>query len=411
MKLTQKLNSQYVSYSLAIFIIVGIALFIVLKNIVNEDTDEKLENTFEQIELLISEKPQSLNLYPTINVNQGLEKPFNKYFSDTTLLVNDELEEYRQLIGSVTIENVHYKIIVRELGIESSDLLSTLAVVILIGFLFLILSLYVINKRITQTTWLPFYYNLEKLKQFSLQSSKPFIPTKTDTEEFNEMNIVLKSLTDKVISDYDNLKKFSENASHELQTPLAIIRTKIEAILDENTLSSTQVEKMQSIYQNINRLSKINKGLILLTKIENKQFTGQEEISLNDIIKNQIENFSELIEMKHLVFDYHFQSDWKIKGDKILVEMLVNNLFANSILHNIENGQLIIELDNYLLKFSNSGERIISENEKLFERFYKSGATGSTGLGLAISKQICLSMGLNISYTFENQLHIFKISF
>lgn len=411
MKLIRKLNKQYITYTFIVLTIAAISLFFVLKSLVEEETNEKIINTYKQIELLVKNRPEELELYPLISVSLDSSILEGRYFSDTTINIKNDAEEFSQLVVYTNIQGQKYKITVREFGIESDDILGSLIIVILLSFIGLLILLYLINKRISTRIWNPFFENLEKLKQFSLLSSNPFIPTETDTDEFNDMNFVLKSLTDKVISDYDNLKKFSENASHELQTPLAIIRTKIEAILDENTLSSTQVEKIQAIYQNVNRLSKINKGLILLTKIENKQFTGQEEISLNYIIKNQIENFSELIEMKHLEFDYHFQSDWRIKGDKILVEMLVNNLFANSILHNIEKGRLIIELDNYLLKFSNSGEKIISENEKLFERFYKSGATGSTGLGLAISKQICLSMGLNISYAFENQLHIFKISF
>jgi signal transduction histidine kinase len=411
MKLIRKLNKQYITYSFVVLVIAAISLFFVLKSLVEEETNEKIVNTYKQIELLVKNRPEELELYPLISVKLDSSTLQGRYFSDTTINIKNDAEEFRQLVVYTTIQRVKYKITVREFGIESDDLLESLTAIILLSFIGLLILLFVINKRISTRIWLPFFENLNKLKRFSLLSSNPFIPTETDTDEFNEMNVVLKSLTDKVISDYDNLKKFSENASHELQTPLAIIRTKIEALLDENTLSLTQAEKLQAIYHNINRLSKINKGLILLTKIEGKQFTGQEEVSFNDIIKMQIENFSELIEMKKLEFHYQYQSDWKINGDKILVEMLVNNLFSNSILHNSEKGRLIIELNSHILKFSNSGEKVISENERLFDRFYKSGTTGSTGLGLAISKQICLSLGLKISYTFKKQFHNFEITF
>ncbi len=411
MKLIQKVNKQYVIHSFAVLVIAGISLFVILKSIVNEETDEKLVNTFQQIELLIKEKPQTLNVYPIISVEPVLEVLNSYTFSDTTLFVKNEFEEYRQLEGYTIIQNIHYRIIVRELGIESSDLLKSLAFVIILGFSILLLSLYIINKRIAQNIWAPFFENMEKLKQFSIQSLTPFEPTKTDTDEFNEMNRVLKSLTEKVIADYDNLKKFSENASHELQTPLAIIRSKIEALLEENQLSSTQIEKIRTIYQTVNRLSKINRGLILLTKIENRQFSGHEEISLNDIIEAQIESFNELVEIKGLQLNYHCFTDFKMRGDKTLIEMLVNNLYGNAILHNIENGRIIIELDKHFLKFSNTATEKIHHSDRLFERFYKSGTSGSTGLGLAISKQICISFGLHINYVYEDHLHIFKITF
>lgn len=410
MKVIQILNRQYFTYSFIILLIAGIALFFTIKSIVKEETDEKLVSTLNQMELLISKYPQSFNLYPIIEVHEVSKISNNRYFSDTTLNVLDEMEEFRQLVGYASVHNKNYKIIIRESGIESDDLFVTLAIVILFGFLILLISLYFINKKIAQKIWSPFFENLEKLKRFSLQSLDSFSPTETQTYEFKEMNAVLKSLTDKVISDYDNLKKFSENASHELQTPLAIISSKIESLLDENDLSPSQAEKIGAIYQTVNRLSKINSGLVLLTKIENRQFTGQEEINLNHVIQVHVESFKELIEMKELEFRYVCNCERIIKANKILVDMLINNLLGNAILHNAEKGHLIIELDNQHIKFLNSGETIIPDTERLFERFYKRGSTGSTGLGLAISKQICLNLGWNINYAFENQFHIFKVT-
>lgn len=383
----------------------------VLKSLVEEETNEKILNTYKQVELLIRNRPEELELYPLISVKQDSSNVKGHFFSDTTITVMNDAEEFRQLVVYTTIQGVKYKITVREFGIEANDLLESLTVVVLLSFAGLLVILFIINKRISTRIWSPFFENLDKLKRFSLLSLNPFIPIETGTDEFNEMNMVLKSLTDKVISDYDNLKRFSENASHELQTPLAIIRSKIEAILDENTLSPSQIEKIQAVYQSINRLSKINRGLILLTKIENRQFTGHEEINLNNVIKAQTENFIELIEMKNLELEFQYQTDIKVKCDKVLVEMLINNLFGNAILHNDVKGRLIIKLDNHCLIFSNTGQGTIPESERLFERFYKSGATGSTGLGLAISKQICLSLGWNISYRFENRLHNFTITF
>jgi signal transduction histidine kinase len=411
MRLIQQINKQYIFFSFIVLILAGASIFFILKLVLDEETDERLAHTFKQIVRQENQYLDEVEVYPIMSVRRNYSNANQRYFSDTLLHVRKKSEKYRQLVDYAERNGIKYKITLREEALESDDLYETLTLIILLSFTSLLVALFIINKRIAQKIWSPFFENLEKLKKFSLQSLNPFTPTETQTDELNEMNVVLKSLTNKVMADYDNLKKFSENASHELQTPLAIIRTKIESILEENALSSTQAEKIQAIYHNINRLSKINKGLILLTKIENKQFTGQEEVSFNDIINAQIENFSELIEMKELEFHYQYRSDWKINGDKILVEMLINNLFGNAILHNSEKGRLIIELDSHLLKFSNSGEEVVAEKERLFERFYKSGATGSTGLGLAITKQICLSLSLKIGYTFENQLHIFKISF
>jgi signal transduction histidine kinase len=410
MRLIQKINRQYISYSFAILIIAGLLLFFILKAIVYEETDENLLNTYKQIELLENESPEELELYPFISVKLNHTNLTGRYFSDTTLPVKNETEKFRQLVVYTTIQGVKYKITVRESGIESDDLLKSLTIIVLLSFAGLLILLFVINKRISKKIWLPFFENLEKLKRFSLQSLLPFIPAESDTDEFNEMNKVLKSLTDKVISDYDNLKKFSENASHELQTPLAIIRSKIEALLNENQLSQSQVDKIQTIYQSVNRLSKINSGLLLLTKIENRQFTEQEQISLNDIIESHAENFTELMEIKEVKFKYNCHSDWIVQGNKVLLEILLNNLFGNAILHNEKGGQIIIDLYDRELKIANTAKSLIPNSNHLFERFYKGTKSDSTGLGLAISKQICLSLGWKITYHFESQLNVFTLT-
>ena len=410
MKLIQRFNRLYITYSAIVFILVGFLIFLILKSIINEETDEKILNTFKQVEMLVRKNPAELELYPFISVRFSNDSIQSQSFSDTSLIMDEESEEFRQLTINSNIKRTNYKIVIREFSVESSDLLASLTIMILLSLAGLLVLFYLISKKVSNKLWGPFFKNLESLNQFSVQSLIPYSPEKTETTEFNDMNKVLKSLTDKAITDYNSLKTFSENASHELQTPLTIIRTKIEALLQENQLSESQLGKIQSIYKAVNRLSKINSGLLLLTKIENKQFTASEQLSLNNIIKQQIENFTELTKIKELKFKYNYNSDWFVSCNKTLLEILINNLFANAILHNNKGGELVIELNNEKLIFANSGKSAIAENDKIFERFYKGSDSGTAGLGLAISKQICLYFGWQLSYEFRNQLHEFTLT-
>ncbi len=411
MKLVQKINRQYIVYTFIILLLAGISLFFTIKSIIREESDEKLVESYRRIASQLEKTPGDSEWFPMFSVISDSSLASGHHFSDTSLKIRHEFEEYRQLVAYKTIQGRKYKITVRESELESDDLLETLTMVILLSFSGLLMLLFIINRRISKRIWRPFFENLEKLKQFSLQDIVPYNPTISDTDEFNELNHVLKSLTDKVITDYDNLKKFSENASHEIQTPLAIIQSKIEALLDENRLSGNQPDKVKSIYQAVKRLSKINSGLLLLTKIENRQFSELEEINLDRLIKTQIESFNELMVLKQLNFEYICNTEKHIEANKLLVEMLINNLFSNAILHNAEMGQIKIELNVNSLIFSNTGSSNIPDSDRLFERFYKSGTTGSTGLGLSIAKQICLGADWMISYSYRNDLHIFSVSF
>ncbi len=410
MKLIQKINQRYIIYSIITLVLMGIVLFFTLRIIIDEETDEKLEITCLHIERLLSEKKEVFVLEPFILVEFAEIIKEDKYFSDTMIYMeSQEHEEFRQLTVFKEIGGISYKIIIRESILESEDLLETLSVIILISLIVLFILFYLINNRVSISVWLPFYNNLEKLKNFSLQKMVKFKPENSNIDEFRELNIVLKSLTNKVINDYEILKKFSENASHELQTPLAIMRSKIETLLEDTTFRLPQIEKIQAIYQSINRLTKINKGLLLLTKIENQQFTNLEDISLNNFIMSQIDHFKELMEIRDLKLNYSSHSDWIVNCDKTLFEILLNNLFSNAIMHNIPGGDIQIFLQNRKLTFSNSGTKAIENANLIFDRFYKGAESGSSGLGLAISKQICIALGLQISYDFLNEMHVFYI--
>lgn len=411
MKLIQKVNRQYTWYAFAILCLAGLSLYFIIKTIVKEETDEKLLNTSHQMEQLISSRPGEFELYPLFSVKQTTLDKTGKNFTDTSLVINDEEEDFRQLEVYTKINGQNYIITVRESGIESEDLMLSLLIVVLACFVLLLVLLFIINRKISQNIWKPFFINLEKLRTFSLQSGVAFSPKQTDIEEFIEMNDVLKMLTGKVMADYDNLKKFSENAAHELQTPLAIIRSKVESLIEENNLSPIQIDKIRAIYKTANRLTKINKGLLLLTKIENKQFPDTQLISLDEMIRDQFESFGELLEMKEVNLKYICHEDMMFEGNKTLMELLLNNLFANAILHNFQGGHCIIRLSKQQFSIANPGEAPIADSNRLFERFYKGSKSESTGLGLAISKQICLNFGWEISYQFEDRMHIFSISF
>lgn len=409
MKLIQKINRQYIVSSFLVLVIAGVALFVVLRITVNEEIDEKLTDTCQRIALQNNGNLPEMNFFPIISVQKTNSDSVGESFTDTVLTINTESEEFRQLTAYRIIDGTKYRIIVRESGLESNDLLLSLTLVVLGGFSILLFLLNTLNKYTVTRLWKPFFNNLEKLKSFSLAASTPFNPDMTTIDEFEEMSRVMKELTDRVISDYHSLKKFTGNASHELQTPLAIIRAKTEALLGEENLTSSQIEKIQSVYQSANRLSKINQALLLLTKIENNQFNDHEEISMDELIGRQLNYFSELMIMKELAANYKCDSDWVFTGNRTLTEILINNLLSNAILHNTARGQVYIKLRNHHLSVANTAIEPIVDSQIVFERFYKGAGSGSTGLGLAISKQICTNQGLSISHSVDKHLQVFTV--
>lgn len=412
MKLLNKINIRYLLFSLGVLIILGIAINFVLFYIISEELDEKLLHIQKRVTAQIKDEKFIPVIKPYIEVVEVADRQERSYFSDTIIenLHENEWEEFRQLISIKTINGKTFKIIVRESKLESDELFESIALIIFLTFIVLVFILFVVNSRIAKSVWLPFYNNLKLVTNFSLNDLSPLHLKPTNIKEFNELNNVIISLTEKVISDYKSVKQFSENASHEIQTPLTIISAKLESLINSNGLNAEQLEKVKSIYSSVHRLSKLNKSLLLLTKIENKQFKDVEEISIRKVIEEKLIEFQELISLGNLKLETSLNEDILMVISPLLADILINNLISNSINHNKEKGKIKIEIKERQLSISNSGDAILSNSGNIFNRFYKDNPSSkSVGLGLAIVKKICDTHNIKITYSFKENKHFFLL--
>ena len=319
----------------------------------------------------------------------------------------DELEEFRELTTYSDIDGKKYRITVRTLVEESEDILVAVVVSYLVIILLVFIFLFYFNKAWNQKLWFPFFNNLEQMKRFSLTSDRPIAFMDSDILEFSELNYEITALTDKVRSDYKNLKKYSEDVSREMQTPLPIIQAKIENIFNGDNLSDVQFEHLTSIQKDIQRLTQMNKRLTLLTKIENQQFSNPQLLDFNLQVKQRIENFSEIYPSK---INLNEKSQMQLTMDTYLADVLIDNLLSNALKHTIEPGLVTITIEEDIFSVTNEGAQGILNPKKLFPRFYsETSHKKSMGLGLAIVKKICDLYGFGVTYVFKEGKHVFTI--
>ncbi|MFY9153253.1 MAG: HAMP domain-containing sensor histidine kinase [Prolixibacteraceae bacterium] len=414
MKLLTKLNIRYIIYSLTVTMISGVLIYFLISMIVTKQLDEKLTEISDRVEQKLAENGKVEWLKPYVYVNEIEKSPESTLFNDTIILNSkeSELEEYRQLIKVKHIHQSFYRIIVRESKLESEDLIQTLAGITLLAILFLTISLILINRKVARSIWEPFYENLKRIEGFKLADHQPLSLQQTGITEFDSLNEVIIRLTNQIISDFENLKQFSEDASHELQTPLAIVSTKLETLLNDPEIGEKQLITIQSVNFALQRLSKLSKALLLLTKIENNQFLLVEKIKLSPIIYQKLDEFLELLKLKEITVEYQFSEDFEIKSNPVLADFLLNNLLSNAINHNVPGGTIRIILNPDSLEIQNTGRTELAHPEKLFLRFYKeSHSTNSLGLGLAIVAKICEIQGWKVSYSYNNSLHSILVLF
>jgi signal transduction histidine kinase len=415
-KLLTRTNIYFITLTLIVFTLGGVVFYKTLRSITRQDATERLEEEKDRIIRYVSMNNalpkneislgDTIAFYPSsiaVAEKNGRTKLFN--------VAEKEYEPYQTLEFNVSVKGQNYHTVIFKPLLEADDLQRAIFIATGIVSLILLIVLFSTNIIVSRLIWKPFYQTLEKIKIFDLTKHDSIEFDETSIKEFKEMNMGLRVLTKKIAADYKNLKQFTENASHELQTPLSIIQSKLELMIQSEEISAKQMQEVQVIYEATGRLSKLNQALLLLAKIENRQFTDTQQVAVNELIGNKLIAYKELFENKDISVEKQLEPV-PIEMHPILADVLFSNLIGNSIKHNTIGGKINIVLNRKGLKISNSGGVITIPPHELFHRFRKaSNVSDSLGLGLAIVKEICDAYGFDVQYSYVNNMHTINIVF
>ncbi len=384
-----------------------------------EETDETLilhKNEFIKFSLptLKTADIQNWNKY---NRNIKIE-PFKNSGKDTIFYnsyydaLDAEIEPYRELNASIIIEGNPYTYSARINLVEKEDLMKSIAILFLVIISLLLVGLFVITKRLSINLWKPFYETLNQIENFEIDKSNHPKFTETNIEEFNRLNNSIEKLITKNTSIYHSQREFIENAAHELQTPLAVFQAKIDTLIQNADFTQEQYKMLSSLNDSVSRLNRLNKNLLLLSKMENDIYSEKQTINLNEAIEKHFDFFTEQAKAKNLIIKTEMNEAVAVKSNPVLAEILISNLFLNAIRHNVSDGQVLVTLSDHSLTFSNTGQSQTLVADKLFNRFSKSNPSEQgNGLGLAIIKKIADLNNWKISYSFANNFHSFSVGF
>lgn len=418
--LSKNLNQFYL-YSTIILLCCAPILFFVMKFFYTKDLDELMKfrstNFIEhKLPLFNVSEIQTWNRY-----NEDIQiLPYkNTYSLDTAVekfIYNDAERHpiyYRIIYRKVLIDQQPFILMCRVPMIEDNDLLGNLISQYGLIFFILLVSLGIAQRIISRKLWMPFYDSLGKIENYTLEQG--IVPEfkKTSTKEFERLNQILTNLIANNLEVYKHQKEFIENASHELQTPLAVFQSQLDILLQEPELTEKQTQVIQSLYSVSSRLTRLNKNLLLLAKIDYEQHVDREEINFRELLDKAIYYLRTLTENEGIDFTVSIQTIPVLRANKILLESLINNLIVNAIRHNVEqNGTISISVNKDSLVVSNTGENQSLDTKKMFRRFnHTSEERKGNGLGLAIVYQICKLHHWKIDYSFQNSIHSFIVRF
>ncbi|MFD2865215.1 sensor histidine kinase [Mucilaginibacter antarcticus] len=321
-----------------------------------------------------------------------------------------EVESSRGLVTSVKVNGTLYQVNIVASKVEAEDLIRLIFVITLSIIVALTVILALINRVVIRKLWKPFYDMLHQIKLFNLTDKNNITNLQTSITEFKDMNQEIMAMSDRVRQDYDELKRFVENASHELMTPIAVMNSKLDTLIQTNGLTQKQGELISDVYNTVAKLTRLNKAMLLLTKIENRLIDESEQVLIKPVAEAAVNEFQELFTNKGLTIGLNL-SAVDIKMSKVSLEILLSNLLANAVRHNNYGGDINITLNNEGLVIQNTGSPEALEPAEIFQRFYKSAGSEGSGLGLTLAKQICTNHGFTLAYGFAGNRHIFTVGF
>ncbi|MBS1608860.1 MAG: HAMP domain-containing histidine kinase [Bacteroidetes bacterium] len=419
MKLLAKTTVYFLSAMIALLAVTGFYLYRQFSREIKNRSDAELLTAESQwINYLQSQadigttfimRSKELSVFPTDAPPQPY--PVISDAEDYTIISGTKIP-YRQLTHVVPVNGINYQLVIKNSQEQKVALMKNFTKVVLFVFAGLCLATLLFNWIMSRRLWRPFHQSLQKIKAADLQQMKDMRFDKTGTYEFNQLNESLDAMSRKIYSDYISMKEFTENAAHEMQTPIAVVQSKLELLLQDGNLHDEQVQSLLQAEDALNRLSRLNQGLLLLAKIENNQFQAEGEVSFAAITSKYLSQFSELIHQKQLQVETEFTNDFKIPLHSFLADSMISNLLGNAIKYNYEGGKITIATTAHSYEVGNTSRQKAIPPDKLYKRFGNSSelAVKSNGLGLAIVKKIADTNNLAIIYEAGNNMHSFTIT-
>ena len=414
MKLQAQYNRITIISTLLILLIAAAGYYFLLRYVLISQLDEALK--VEEAEIHDYIKKHDGLPAPTVYKDQRISfepagQPGQRSFRSLEAFNPDENEKEssRQLLFPVKSNGQHYIVSVIKSAEATEDLVwiilfSTVALIVLLTVI-----LFFTNRLLLKKLWQPFRATLSSIKEFNLSAPVDITMQPTKITEFRELNESIRMMAQKVLKDYQSLKDFTDHASHEMQTPLAVINSKLDLLIQEPELSEKSLRQVQGVYKAVEKLSRLCQSLLLLTRIENNQYASTQRVFINELVEEKNRELQDWVSAMNLKI-VMLLDPIPVTMNRELSEILISNLFSNAVRHNEENGSIIIQISDNCLSVSNTGKVPLDKN-RIFDRFFKSDYSIGSGLGLAIVQQICDQYRFTLDYNFQEGQHCFSIHF
>lgn len=413
MKLTKKISLYFLFTSLVFFLVISFGITFLTGRAIQDEVDAQLINITQKAEQELR-KGNSVDFPQFVEVTKSIRGRDATVFKDVNLTVQgwDEPEPYRQMTSFMIVNDTTYRIDARVSMAEKQEMMSDLTLLAVVAIFGAFLAFFVVNYFMSGAIFRDFFSTLKKLESFSLQAERGIAFQSSPITEFEALNRSVSYLSEKAIAEYKRLKEFTAEMNHEMQTPLAVIRSKIELLIQKKNIDDDTQSKYQVILENLNKAGRINKSILLLNKLENGELFDKKRVSLEEVVTRVVDQYDEQILFKRIKVKTKFENPPELEVNENLLEIVVQNLIKNAIHHNITDGVIEISINGIILEVKNSCKPITVDPEKFFTVFFRDPSSNdSIGLGLTIVKKICDLYQFKVSNSYNGGLYKIKLNF
>lgn len=399
----------------------AVLFYVAMIDEINDEVDDSLEDYSETIiiralsgEQLPSKDNGSNNQYYLVRVdgNYAMTHPSIEY-ADEMVYIEEKRETEPARILRTIFENEageYFQLVVMTPTIEKRDVIHSILIWTSLLYATLLVIIIVLNIYVFYRSMQPLYRLLDWFRHYRVGQKNEPLPNRNTITEFRTLYDAANLYAARNEQLFEQQKRFIGNASHELQTPLAICRNRLEMLMEDEDITERQLEELAKTHQTLEHITKLNKSLLLLSKIENEQFADVRPVCFNHIVRRYLDDYCEVYEYRDIAVSVREEARLTFVLNETLAVTLVTNLLKNAFVHNTDGGRLVITLTADTFCISNTGVRHPLDRTKIFERFYKgSKQEGSTGLGLSIVAGICKLSGLEVHYEYRDEMHHFSI--
>ena len=418
------LSYTYRKLALLLFLLMavwGVLFYYAIIDEVVDETDDTLENYGEILmesalhdPSILETEGSLMSFYKFTPISEEEGRHYRQVFYDVTVYIEleDEDEPVRVMCTAFRMpDGQYYELKLMISILERDDMVEAMLWYLGALFLLFLICTSIGIQLVLKGVFRPLHRLLDWLHCIQPGKEVPPLDNPTKIREFRQLSDAALDMGNRSYKAYEEQKQFIENASHELQTPLAIVRGKVELLAESEGMTEQQMEQLDEIYATLGRAVKLNKSLLLLSRIENGQYTEMEDVSVDEILDELLPDLMDIYEHKQVrLIRKREEQPFIIRCNHSLAQILVSNLVKNSLLHNREGGELQVLTTPTSLVIKNTGD-VPLDGEKLFRRFYHGmdGKKDSTGLGLAIARSIALSSSLKLTYEWQDGMHTFRL--